>query len=712
MAVTRDTAGAGANANANVLTWLHTASGTNRHVLIGIGFTSGTISSVTYGAITCSLVTGTLRSLNDQNVAIYEPDSEPGTSEVTVTVNFSGMNHVQANSFSFAGVDTSSPTSGGTGSTANGTSISDTVTSATGDFVFDTLRAGVAIGVGSGQNQEWSITQGGSVAKASTETGASSVVMDWTGAPSLVDLAHGACNVVQAAAGPVDPLPKKVQFTGTEVVVPRPPVARFVAGPFGPQPVPFDLRAKTTGADPGPLQPNLSRFIRPEVVGAAPVIELPAVHHTGTKVVVPRSPTTRFTRPDAVAPPAVIELPTVLQTGTKVERPTPPRTRLTRSDIVIPDPIVTLIELHETGADAFQPPDPVSEFTTPQVVAPPPLVPPDLIPLRVEIDPVLPRPPQSRFNLGPFGLQPVPSRLIPLRTGTDRILPPDPVPSLTRPDFIDGNLPEILTTGTAFEPVLPPKPRFTRPDIVVIPTVEELPEIHKTGTEPFVPVPPQTRFTTPITPQPIPPELSASRTGTSFVEPPEPETNLVTGPFGPQPVPSELFPTGTGTAFEIPPPPETELVLGPFGPQPVPPDLIPNRTGTQFEPAPPPETIFTRPEVISPLDALPPGHFVLHTGTDKVIPPPPVSFFTRPDVIFVPVIPIPEVLHTGAKAQFFTPQRPSLVSASFLPIIAQVGSETGRSSGTLADDRGIDLGTSTSGQSPVSSKTGKSPSSL
>lgn len=201
MAVAVDTVGAGGAGNTNQLTWLHTASGSNRHVLIGVGFTSGTVDSVTYGAITCSLVTGTNVGTGDQNVEIWEPDSEPGTAEVTVTVNLSGMNQCQGNSVSFTGVDTTGPTANGTGSTDTVvTAHTETVTSATGDFVLDMIRATETLVVDGSQAQQWNTTQGGQSGASSTEAGGSSIAMDWTFASS--DVAHAGVSVVAAAGAP------------------------------------------------------------------------------------------------------------------------------------------------------------------------------------------------------------------------------------------------------------------------------------------------------------------------------------------------------------------------------------------------------------------------------------------------------------------------------------------------------------------------------
>lgn len=209
-----------------------------------------------------------------------------------------------------------------------------------------------------------------------------------------------------------------------------------------------------------------------------------------------------------------------------------------------------------------------------------------------------------------------------------------------------------LHTGTEVEIPRPPQTVFIRPEVVVVPPAEELPEILHTGTPVEVPAPSRTIL---IRPEVINP-LTAL--------PPDHLVHL------------------TGTASEIAPPPVTVFTRPDVIPLPAEELPVVYHTGTAIEIPPPSETILLRPDVILPLTALPPDHLLLRTGTAPIIPLPPITQYVPTE--FLPIV----------------------------PTAAQPGSETGRSSGTLAADRGIDLGTQTTGQSPVSAKTGKSPSSL
>ncbi len=429
--------------------------------------------------------------------------------------------------------------------------------------------------------------------------------------------------IAPAAAGPVVP-PKLVQTTGTAEVAPRPPAAQFVDGPFGLQPVPFDLVVKTTGTEPGPLQPNL----------------------------------TRFTRPDVVVAPPVTELPQVLHTGTEVERPTPPRTQLTRPDVVVPDPTVILIELHETGADAFQPLDPVSRLTIPgEVAPPPPPIPPELVQTTgAEGDPD--RVFHSTLVDGPFGPQPVPFDLQTKTTGHD-VGPEQPNEGrFTRPDVVVPPAPTPFDlvarrTGHTPRPDRVVNNKFSRPDVIVPPPPIPFDLVAKaTG---HTPLPPRIVNTDvvdgPFGPQPIPFDLEAKTTGhtpgpdqpndTRFDRPdvivivpsqpfdlvakrtghtPTPgqrnESRFLDGPFGLQPVPPDLVQT---TGADGPPEPIrlTAFDRGPFGDQPLPPELI-HTTGTELGPTQPNDTRFSRPDEIPiiPLDPDLLGFLVNTTGAD------------------------------------------------------------------------------------------------
>ncbi len=315
-----------------------------------------------------------------------------------------------------------------------------------------------------------------------------------------------------------------------------------------------------------------------------------------------------------------------------------------------------------------------------------------------------------------------PVKLIPLQTGTAVEIPRPPQTVLIRPEVVVAppaeELPAVHRTGTPAEIPAPPQTTLLRPE--VIPPLVALPPdhlVHLTGTDPELPRPLQTVITRPEVIPPLtalPLDRLVHHTGTD-PELPRPLETILSQPEVIPPLtalpPSQLF-HRTGTAPELAPPPVTIFVR---------PEVIAvvveelpavHRTGTAIEVPPPPVTTFFRPEVIPPLTALPPEYLVLRTGTAPELPLPPVSVFTRPDFIPLPVITLPGLLRTGTALIIPLPPITRFVPTVFLPVTTQPSSVTGKSFGTLVVDRGIDLGTSTSGKSPVSAKTGKSPSSL
>ncbi len=120
------------------------------------------------------------------------------TGDVVLTYTSTFFFHVTATVFE--GVDQTTPVSGG----VTGSSASLSVSSATGDYVIDSIvGSGTAITVGSGQTEQYAfddIAFGAADVGASTEAGAASVTMDWTGISSSI--AHAALNIRQTAALP------------------------------------------------------------------------------------------------------------------------------------------------------------------------------------------------------------------------------------------------------------------------------------------------------------------------------------------------------------------------------------------------------------------------------------------------------------------------------------------------------------------------------
>ena len=190
-----DAAASTSAASASSLSWTHTASGSNRLVIVGATWGDFvTITSVTYGGTPMNFL-GT-QAQSDQNIAMYRLVAPP-TGAQTVSVNFSGPSRSIAGSVSFTNVDQTTPT--GTFASAVGfsTTPSVTVASAAGEMVIDTLdydTGGTTVTPGAGQTQRWNLKPNINGA-GSTEAGAASVTMNWTATGGADNWAIGAVSV-------------------------------------------------------------------------------------------------------------------------------------------------------------------------------------------------------------------------------------------------------------------------------------------------------------------------------------------------------------------------------------------------------------------------------------------------------------------------------------------------------------------------------------
>lgn len=192
MAVAPDAASSGvALAGVTSASWSHTASGSDRGVVVGIGAGSGgtpTVTSITYGGAGMTLVpSGTLHDANGQDVWLYRLIA-PATGSQTVSVTFSIAVYGACGSVSVTGADQTTMTGTAvTGTAASGTtSPALVVASAVGDLVIDTIKKwngnASSPGVGAGQTQRWVGSDGSfnEYGACSTEPGAASVTMTWT----------------------------------------------------------------------------------------------------------------------------------------------------------------------------------------------------------------------------------------------------------------------------------------------------------------------------------------------------------------------------------------------------------------------------------------------------------------------------------------------------------------------------------------------------
>ena len=196
MAIAFDAAASvdGGTSNPATLSTLTIAAGSDRYLLVGVSYydASGeprTVSGVTWNSVAMSLVksqrvgAGTTTDI----WGLVAPDT--GAHDAVVTFTGAVRNAVHA--MSLTGVDQSTPT--GTAASATGTSNALTVdvTSAANELVYDVATQrngdGNTLTVGAGQTQRTN-TLGGAgagsnsvVGASSTEAGAASVTMSWTG---------------------------------------------------------------------------------------------------------------------------------------------------------------------------------------------------------------------------------------------------------------------------------------------------------------------------------------------------------------------------------------------------------------------------------------------------------------------------------------------------------------------------------------------------
>ena len=173
-----DAAGAGSVTDAGTsLTFSHVVgSGSDRLLLVGVVIpdTSQPVPSVTYGGVP---LTAVLISVDTSFWYLLNPPT--GTANVVVTWTNSGYG--AAGSTSWTNVSQITPFGTGVAATGTSTTPSVTVTSATGEFVVDTVHI-VGTNVATKdvtQTENWNVL-GARRSASSRETGAASVAMDWS----------------------------------------------------------------------------------------------------------------------------------------------------------------------------------------------------------------------------------------------------------------------------------------------------------------------------------------------------------------------------------------------------------------------------------------------------------------------------------------------------------------------------------------------------
>lgn len=179
-------------------TWSHTVgSGSDRLLLVGISMSQNsgatTVSTVTFNGQSLTRVASATDAGNIR-AELWRLVAPPITT-ANVVVSLSANERPICGATSWTGVDQTTPL--GTAATASGTTSgsgtnqpSVDVSSASNEVVHDVLAVDAtnAVAVGAGQTQVWSQSSSGSVTTvrgaASTEPGAATTTMSWSGVPN------------------------------------------------------------------------------------------------------------------------------------------------------------------------------------------------------------------------------------------------------------------------------------------------------------------------------------------------------------------------------------------------------------------------------------------------------------------------------------------------------------------------------------------------
>lgn len=195
-----------------------TAANSNLYGAVGLSHATGVgtnyADTVVWGSVSLAVVTGCQVTNNQNNQVMSEGWAKEGiaTGVQTISVDFVGGAHFgTAIAFQLYSVDQTTPSSGGVSvMTANGTTSTLDVASASGDMVIDMLGCDINSGAtsgwtaGTGQDAH-STPYGGGLGVAggmSSEAGGSTVTMSWSWTTNATS-AQVAWNVKAAAGGTV-----------------------------------------------------------------------------------------------------------------------------------------------------------------------------------------------------------------------------------------------------------------------------------------------------------------------------------------------------------------------------------------------------------------------------------------------------------------------------------------------------------------------------
>ena len=186
---TVDTTSSGQTTTASV-TISHTASGSNRLMLVGVSMTKETggvpsVSTITYNGAPLTLVGSQATSDNKGRIEIWRLIA-PATGTHDVVGTLSGApDGATVGVITFTGVNQSTPLGSFASAVGDSAAASVTVTSGANELVFDTLvvegSANKDLVPGGGQTERWDLFQAPAAnGGASTEVGAASIGMSWS----------------------------------------------------------------------------------------------------------------------------------------------------------------------------------------------------------------------------------------------------------------------------------------------------------------------------------------------------------------------------------------------------------------------------------------------------------------------------------------------------------------------------------------------------
>ena len=205
LAVDASSSSSGTGVSSN--TWAHTVSGTNRLLVVGVGFyrnVNSFISGITYNGVALSAVTGAATNSANYYVDLWYLIA-PATGANNIVVTYGGGAPFENGCGAVSFTEAHQTTPYGTPMTGTGTSTSPSVTvsSGTGEIVMDTLLIvhNGTLSVGAGQTARWNNIGPAGFNKyaGSTEPGDASTVMNWSNT-NATDWAMTAINIQPTTA--------------------------------------------------------------------------------------------------------------------------------------------------------------------------------------------------------------------------------------------------------------------------------------------------------------------------------------------------------------------------------------------------------------------------------------------------------------------------------------------------------------------------------